>query len=371
MAICGSRTDRNNIKGDYIVKFMRNYLFSNNKVKNFIYALAIILLVGISSFCFADIAWAATNTNTSVAKVKQNQTLLDKSAIPKYDKDPYTEINKNIPYFTEAEKNKTTSFETYSRLDSLGRCGVAYANLSKELMPTEERGKIGMVKPSGWHTVKYNDLVEGNYLYNRCHLIAFMLAGENANEKNLITGTRYMNTQGMLPFEEKVADYVERTGNHVLYRITPEYTDNNLVADGVLMEAYSVEDKGKGICFNVYCYNVQPGVVINYATGDSSRDTNYKSTNIQKTESKKDASVTAKTETKTATEATKTDVAAAQTNEESATTVSYIANKNTKKFHIPQCSSVGDMKEKNKWYFNGSRDELIAQGYVPCKRCYP
>ncbi len=164
---------------------------------------------------------------------------------------------------------RTDAFEVYSDLDKLGRCGVAYANICKELMPTEDRGEIGMVKPSGWHTVKYNDLIEGNYLYNRCHLIGYQLAGENANVKNLITGTRYLNVTGMLPFENADANYVDRTNNNVLYRVTPIFEDNNLVATYVQIEAWSVEDKGSGICYNVLCYNVQPGIAINYATGDS------------------------------------------------------------------------------------------------------
>lgn len=162
----------------------------------------------------------------------------------------------------------TTAFENYSDLDSLGRCGVAYANICKDIMPTEERGKIGMIKPSGWHTVKY-DVIKDRYLYNRCHLIGYQLAGENANPKNLITGTRYLNVEGMLLFENLVADYVNNTGNHVLYRVTPMFSGSNLVANGVLIEAKSVEDNGGGILFNVYCYNVQPGVGINYENGDS------------------------------------------------------------------------------------------------------
>lgn len=184
---------------------------------------------------------------------------------------PYIEINSNIPFFTEDEKT-TEVFEKYSQLDGLGRCGVAYANISIDLMPTEERGEIGSVKPSGWHTVKYNDLIDGNYLFNRCHLIAYCLAGENANERNLITGTRYLNVVGMLPFEIKVAEYVEQTGNHVLYRATPIFEEDNLVASGVQIEAWSVEDNGAGVCFNVYCYNVQPDIIINYNTGESWRD---------------------------------------------------------------------------------------------------
>ena len=188
--------------------------------------------------------------------------------VPVYSGSPYTEINGNIPFFTK-EDITTESFEYYSDLDSLGRCGVTFANISKVIMPTEERGPIGMVKPSGWHTVKYPDIIEDLYLYNRCHLIGYQLSGENANERNLITGTRYMNVQGMLPFENQVADYVKDTGNHVLYRVTPRFTDKNLVADGVLMEAYSVEDEGAGISFCVFVYNVQPGIEIDYATGES------------------------------------------------------------------------------------------------------
>lgn len=185
-----------------------------------------------------------------------------------YTGEPYGILNNNQPEFTEKEKKNTNAFETYTKLDRLGRCGVAYANICTEIMPTEKRGAIGSVKPTGWHTVKY-DVVEGKYLYNRCHLIGFQLAGENANKKNLITGTRYLNVDGMLPFEDEVADYVKESENHVLYRVTPVYEGDNLLAEGVQIEAYSVEDGGEGICFNVFVYNVQPGVHIEYDTGDS------------------------------------------------------------------------------------------------------
>ena len=188
-------------------------------------------------------------------------------AIPEYSGNPYVELNGNVPYFTDEELS-TTAFELYSELDSLGRCGACYANICKEIMPTEERGSIGMVKPTGWHTVKY-DCITDRYLYNRCHLIGYQLAGENANEKNLITGTRYLNVDGMLPFENEVADYVDETDNHVLYRVTPVFSDDNLVASGVIIEAKSVEDKGAGLQFNVYCYNVQPGISIDYIDGQS------------------------------------------------------------------------------------------------------
>ena len=196
-----------------------------------------------------------------------NNSYVSLDAIPAYDGRAYVAVNNNEPFFTDSDMI-TTAFENYSDLDSLGRCGVAYANICKDIMPTEERGKIGMIKPSGWHTVKY-DVIKDRYLYNRCHLIGYQLAGENANPKNLITGTRYLNVEGMLPFENLVADYVNNTGNHVLYRVTPMFSGSNLVANGVLIEAKSVEDNGGGILFNVYCYNVQPGVGINYENGDS------------------------------------------------------------------------------------------------------
>lgn len=196
-----------------------------------------------------------------------NNSYVSLDAIPAYDGKAYVAVNNNEPFFTDSDMT-TTAFENYSDLDSLGRCGVAYANICKDIMPTEERGKIGMIKPSGWHTVKY-DVIKDRYLYNRCHLIGYQLAGENANPKNLITGTRYLNVEGMLPFENLVSDYVNNTGNHVLYRVTPMFSGSNLVANGVLIEAKSVEDNGGGILFNVYCYNVQPGVGINYENGDS------------------------------------------------------------------------------------------------------
>ena len=282
--------------------------------------------------------------------------------IPAYSGTPYTEVNGNKPYFTEADLT-TQSFETYSELDSLGRCGVAYANVGQDLMPTEPRGEIGAVKPTGWHLVKY-DNVDGKYLYNRCHLIAYMLAAENANPQNLITGTRYLNVQGMLPFETKVCDYVKNTGNHVLYRVTPIFDGDNLLADGVLMEAYSVEDAGEGICFCVFAYNVQPGIGIDYATGDNWAESSgtYQST---------EASVAEETpapqpETDTAVQITP-ELSAPQETQQT----TYVLNTNTMKFHYPTCSSVDDMKEKNKQIYTGSRDEVINMGYVPCKRCNP
>lgn len=199
-----------------------------------------------------------------------SQTKISIHEIPEYQGKAYTVINDNIPYFTD-EDYTTKSFEQYSELDSLGRCGVAFANVSEETMPTEKRGSIGQVKPTGWQTIKY-EMIDGKYLYNRCHLIGYQLTGENANEKNLITGTRYMNTTGMLPFENQVADYVKETGNHVLYRVTPVFEEDNLVASGVIMEASSVEDQGLDIEFNVFVYNIQPGITINYKNGDSQKN---------------------------------------------------------------------------------------------------
>ena len=269
--------------------------------------------------------------------------VIDLSSIPAYSDEPYVVVNNNVPGFTD-EDLTTTSFEFYSSLDSLGRCGVAYACVGQDIMPTEERGSIGQVKPTGWHTVKY-DIVDGKYLYNRCHLIGYQLSAENANTKNLITGTRYMNVQGMLPFENMVADYVKETNNHVLYRVTPLFDGNNLLAAGVLMEALSVEDNGDGVCYNVFVYNVQPGISIDYATGDSSL-LDQGGGSQGEDDNKNDEP-------------------------QNSTTQTYILNTNTHKFHLPSCSSVGQMSEKNKQEFTGSREEVIAQGYEPCKKCNP
>ncbi len=265
--------------------------------------------------------------------------------IPAFSDQPYVVLNDNEPDFSEEEWT-TESFETYSPLDSLGRCGVAYANIGVDLMPTEERGSIGQVKPTGWHTVRY-DCVDGEYLYNRCHLIGYQLSGENANECNLITGTRYLNVEGMLPFENLVHDYVEETENHVLYRVTPIYEGDNLVASGVQMEALSVEDSGEGVCFNVYVYNCQPGVTIDYATGESwltEEDTD------QSAQPSSDPTPTASSE---------------------AGETTYILNTSSLKFHLPTCSGVASMKESNKQTYTGSREDLIAQGYAPCGQCKP
>jgi len=222
-------------------------------------------------------------------------------------------------------------------------------------MPTEERGSIGMVKPSGWHTIRYNGIVDGNYLYNRCHLIGYQLTGENANTKNLITGTRYLNIEGMLPYENLIAEYVEDTGNHVLYRVTPIFEGENLLAAGVLMEGMSVEDNGDDVRFCVFAYNVQPGIIIDYATGESHLE----------------EGVTTEPETDAPVIVPSTEPEEPGASDPQGSSVDYILNTNTKKFHYPSCSSVDDMKEKNKQEYSGSRDDIIAQGYSPCGRCKP
>ena len=288
--------------------------------------------------------------------------------IPAYSGQAAIEINQNVPGFTESDYT-TEAFEQYSPLDGLGRCGIAYACVGEEIMPTEERGAIGMVKPSGWHTVKY-DFVDGKYLYNRCHLIAYMLSGENANTENLITGTRYMNTEGMLPYENQVADYVHDTGNHVLYRVTPLYEGDNLVASGVEIEASSVEDKGKSLSFHVYCYNVQPGVTIDYATGDSALAEDLATENVQET-AQETSVADGKQSSENAVAAVQEETSAEQDGGHAKEEQDYVLNKNTKKFHYPWCSSADDIKKKNRKDFTGTREEVISQGYVPCKRCNP
>lgn len=282
--------------------------------------------------------------------------------VPAFSGNAYIAVNGNVPYFDDSDLT-TNSFETYSPLDSIGRCGVTYACVGQDIMPTEERGSIGQVKPTGWHTVKY-DCVDGKYLYNRCHLIGFQLTGENANEENLITGTRYLNIEGMLPFENMVADYVKETNNHVLYRVTPIYEGDNLLAAGVLMEGYSVEDQGDGVTFCVFAYNAQPGVKINYATGESELESGTINTQ-PKPQSEKPATPVAPSKPTENTPAPEPQQSVPQSQ------CDYVLNTNTKKFHLPSCSSADDIKATNRQEYSGNRDDLIAQGYVPCKRCDP
>ena len=293
---------------------------------------AVDIIVDMSSDSFKDV---------SNEDVEYQDIIVYDETVPAYSGEPYYELRNGDPWFSDMDYI-TEEFETYSELDELGRCGVAYTNISPYTMPTEERGAIGQVKPSGWQTVKY-DCVEGKYLYNRCHLIGFQLAGENANELNLITGTRYLNIDGMLEHENMIANYVEDTGNHVLYRVTPFYTGDNLVADGVLMEAYSVEDNGAGIEFCIFAYNVQPGVNIDYATGEShlagQSDTQSSNTSKEYTANELD--------------------------------IVYILNTNTKKYHMDTCKTGLKTKESNRESFNGTIEWLHDNGYTPCGTCKP
>ena len=279
-------------------------------------------------------------TTESAQSTQKNATTIaetfDFAAVPAYDGKAYVAVNDNVPFFTEEELS-SASYETYGELDPLGRCTVCVASVGQDLMPAEERGNIGAVKPTGWHTVKY-DFVDGKYLYNRCHLIGYQLTGENANEKNLITGTRYLNIEGMLPFENMVADYVKETDQHVMYRVTPVFEGDNLLAAGVLMEGKSVEDNGEGVLFCVFAYNVS----IDYATGESSAD----GTIVNDTSAQEETSQSEETQT-------------------------YVLNTNTHKFHKPGCYSVEKIKPENYAEFTGTREEAIAYGYDPCKNCNP
>ncbi len=253
--------------------------------------------------------------------------------LPSYQGESFAVLNNNIPSFSEADLT-TDAFETYAPLDEYGRCGVTMACIGRELMPTKERGAIGNVRPSGWHNEKY-DFVDGKYVYNRCHLIGFQLTGENANERNLITGTRYLNTEGMLPFENMVADYIRETNHHVMYRVVPVFEGQELVARGVTIEAYSVEDNGDGICFYVYCFNVQPGVSIDYATGTN-----------------------------------RPDESTAPTSFADASDGTYILNTSSKKIHLPSCSAVEDTAAHNRRTFTGDPDTLLEKGYDYCGTCF-
>lgn len=310
-------------------------------------SMALVLML---TACGSAEVYTDTASETSSVQASEYETVAE---VPEYSGEPYVEINENQPDFREEELT-TEAYEEYSELDELGRCGEAEACVGEELMPTDERESISEVKPTGWKNETY-DTVDGGYLYNRCHLIGYQLSGENANKENLITGTRYMNTEGMLPFEDMVADYVHETENHVMYRVTPVFEGEDLVASGVQMEAESVEDGGAGICFNVYVYNVQPDITIDYATGD-----NWEMTEEEKAEQEAQTAESARKET----DSSEADTAAAEEQ-------TYILNKNTHKFHLPDCSGAADIKEKNREEFNGTREEVIAQGYEPCGRCDP
>ena len=284
--------------------------------------------------------------------------------VPAFEGNPYVYVNDGEPTFTDEQRAAEPGHEHYGELDELGRCTAAFAVVGPETQPTEKRGSIGEVRPSGWQMAKY-DFVEGKYLFNRCHLLGYQLTGENANERNLITGTRYLNVQGMLPFENAVADYVDATGNHVLMAVMPVFEGSELVARGVHMMAESVEDGGEGVAFNVFCYNVQPGVVIDYGTGESMLEEDATPLpDVSGVESAPD----------TASEG----AGAGEASEKGATgsaegkgTTEYVLNTNSKKFHLPSCSSVDQMSPKNREDVEDTRENLIAKGYDPCKRCNP
>ena len=309
----------------------------------------------------------AAEDHSAEEKGSDSEAYVTVDDVPAYSGEPYVEVNDNQPEFTEEELT-TVSYEDYSELDELGRCQTAEACIGQDLMPTEARESISSVKPTGWRNKSY-DTVDGGYVYNRCHLIGFQLTGENANEENLITGTRYMNVEGMLPFEDEVAAYIEETDNHVMYRVTPVFEGDDLVASGVQMQAESVEDDGVGISFNVYVYNVQPYVVIDYKTGENWEGDEIAEpegkwadgTEADPSDSKSDSKINAKTDSAATSKAEAKD-----TKEQT-----YILNKNTKKFHKPECSGAKKIKAKNKGEYTGSRQTLIDEGYEPCGNCNP
>ena len=339
----------------------REILKWKNNMRTLAMVICLALTMQFASGCGTTEAAQSTQENaTTIAET------FDFAAVPAYDGKAYVAVNDNIPFFTEEELS-SASYETYGELDPLGRCTVCVASVGQDLMPAEERGNIGAVKPTGWHTVKY-DFVDGKYLYNRCHLIGYQLTGENANEKNLITGTRYLNIEGMLPFENMVADYVKETDQHVMYRVTPVFEGDNLLAAGVLMEGKSVEDKGEGVLFCVFAYNVQPGVSIDYATGESSADgTIVNDTSAQEEIKQSTSTSVQQEETQQPADTSVTQQETSQSEE----TQTYVLNTNTHKFHKPGCYSVEKIKPENYAEFTGTREEAIAYGYDPCKNCNP
>lgn len=300
----------------------------NKKINKILFLALCFLLVGCGNI---------SNTSNSYGE-KENKISSESMQlenIPEYDgNSPYIVLNDNIPNFSDKEKQSIEVVEIYSELDEFGRCGTAFANLHISNMPTEDREGIGQIKPTGWVTSKY-DFVDGKYLYNRCHLIGFQLAGENANNKNLITGTRYLNVDGMLPFENMVADYLKETGNHVLYRVTPIFIEDELIARGVQIEAYSVEDNGEGISFNIYCYNNQPGVSIEYTTGENKANGDN----------------------------TEKDLINNKTSQ------MYVLNTNSKKFHTEDCSNANKISDENKIIKETTINQLNKDGYQGAKCC--
>ena len=337
----------------------------NQTVKNKYIICALALIIAASLAGCSLIRSAATGENS-------DYVVLDE--VPEWSGEPYIEVNGNRPDFDKdeirwAEKNAAAESEEkepeiFTEMDRYGRCGSAVACIGPETMPEGERGSIGMIRPSGWQLDKYDFIDNGGYLYNRCHLIGWQLTGQNAEERNLITGTRYMNTQGMLPFENRAAEYVRSTGNHVLYRATPLFRGKELVARGVEIEAYSLEDGGKGVSYNVYCYNVQPGVKIDYRTGRNRLD---KETLPETAEAEKN-DVETEAGSRNGREAEDHDPVPAL---EVPSGVTYVLNNNTMRFHRTDCKGAAEILEHNRAWFYGSREEAIEAGYVPCGMCKP
>lgn len=353
----------------------------NRKIKYLILVICLVLTLIIGGGCGSDdLASADTDTDTVTETIEDTTSIentsgslddaseeadagsnsgikYDQSAflakLPEWNGQPYCEINNNKPDFSENEIWKVTQ-ESLDPLDSLGRCGTANSCIGQDGMPTQPRGNISEVHPTGWHSDSYDD-VEGGKLYNRCHLIAHKLSGDDAVPRNLITGTSYMNRQGMLPFEDEIYEYVKGTGNHVMYRVTPCFKGDDLVARGVHMQAISVEDSGEGLAFNVFCYNVQPGIEIDYSTGDNRRSSSpdYDQESYDRNDQDD------------------TNNFAAGEEDESSPVMKYVLNTSSKKFHHEWCNSVDQMKDKNKKEIEATRDEIMADGYKPCGNCHP
>ena len=368
-------------------------------------ALAAVLLSG----CDIDNnngSGAAGDAEIGKAAVESEKVLIDE--VPEWSGSPYVVINNNVPDFSTSEIKKARTravrkgrrYESFSELDGLGRCGPAEAVVSRSTMPDGERGSIGMIKPSGWRLDKYDFIDNGGYLYNRCHLIGWQLTGQNDEERNLITGTRYLNVEGMLPFENQVAEYVRQTGGHVLLRAAPVFRTKELVARGVQLVAYSLEDGGAGLSFNVYCYNVQPGVRISYKTGKSMLDPETVPEGAETDAVKGGASANGETDSEKAggsKDGAETDSGKAGGSTDGADTdsskgggasegkgesteyppldvpegVTYILNKNTMRFHRTDCKGARTIREHNREWFYGTRDEAVDAGYIPCGMCEP
>ena len=297
------------------------------------------------------------------------------SDIPKWSGKAFIEINGNVPSFSSKQKSNTKIYIKYSKLDKYGRPGVAKGCLGKKTLNDEDRPPISSIKPVGWHTKKYPTIISDRYIYNRCHLLMqAAAAGIKTNQcnsyKNLITGTRYLNVDGMLPYEIEVHNYIKNTGNHVMYRVTPIYKDKELVARGVQMEAYSIEDQGEGVCFNVFCYNIQPGIKINYKTGNCKKKSDPSKEMLLALSNGASTVVDSSTSSGSSS-GSETSYTGINDNSTASDAQDYVLNKNSKRIHYPWCDSVNQMKDKNKWAGHFSRAELIDHGYEPCGECKP